>query len=437
VTRPRRRRASQLGIVLAAACVLLVDWARSVLSAVAHRAIRLAERGIILAAACILLVAESVLSAVGHRTIKPTELVIVLAAPCILLVAMVRLAAGSPLWSDRLSPGIPGIPALSAPASPMGAALAAPSCPTIEGCSQQSPDGRKPASGTAAVPAPLAAVPAATPTPPPAVSTVPPALPTAAPTATPTPVTPTVFIDPGHGGVDLGAVGVAADGSFVYEKDAALALALRTADHLRADGINVVLSRTDDSLTDATRSDYRTDGLALTSAGLRADLHRRIDRANASGAQLLLSIHFNGLDDPSVAGTTTIYCGSRPFADKNRHFATLIQDTVIATLRAEGYTTPDQGVIDDEDYWAPSFVTLQESSNHLVLLGPAVPGKPRPSNMPGVIFETFYLSNLPEASAAMQPDTQDLIASALAKAVGQYLRDERLLVASAATAGLR
>jgi N-acetylmuramoyl-L-alanine amidase len=56
----------------------------------------------------------------------------------------------------------------------------------------------------------------------------------------------TVFIDPGHGGLDPGVVGMAG-GSPVLEKTVSLSVATRLGELLRGDGYRVVLSRTDDS----------------------------------------------------------------------------------------------------------------------------------------------------------------------------------------------
>ncbi len=232
---------------------------------------------------------------------------------------------------------------------------------------------------------------------------------------------PVVFLDPGHGGVDTGTIGTTTDGATVEEKNITLAIALQTADHLRADGIDVVLSRTDDSLPGSTPSDYSPDGKMLTPDGVLADLQRRIDRANESGARVLLSIHLNGFTDPSVGGAETFYDPSRPFGDQNKRFATLVQNTLIANLRAKGYDTPDRGVTSDEDLQTESLGSLAGDYNHLVLLGPAVPGRLRPSEMPGALSEPLFLSNPPEATAVSQPDVQDLIATSYTQAIEAFL----------------
>jgi N-acetylmuramoyl-L-alanine amidase len=231
-----------------------------------------------------------------------------------------------------------------------------------------------------------------------------------------------VYLDPGHGGVDTGTIGTSATGATLNEKDVALALALRTAARLRADGIGVALSRSDDSLPGATASDYTSDGTLLTPQGVLADLQRRIDRANASGARVFLSFHLNAYDDPSVGGTQTFYDGARPYANQSLSLATVIQANVIMALRSQGYSTPDRGVTDDQDLQTESLGAVTGNYNHLILLGPAIPGVLRPTTMPGALCEVMYLSNPPEATAIAQPVTQDLIAKAVADAIEQFLR---------------
>ncbi len=242
------------------------------------------------------------------------------------------------------------------------------------------------------------------------------------PSATPTPGQAVVFLDPGHGGVDTGTIGTTSDGTTVDEKTVALAIALRTAAILRGDGFSVVLSRVDDSLPGARPSDYTSDGTALTPDGVLADLQRRIDRANASGARVLLSIHLNSFDDPSVAGAETFYDSARPFSSQSLRLATVVQEALIGDLRAAGYDTPDRGVTDDQDLAVESLGSLAGDYHHLVILGPGVPGRLRPSQMPGALSEPLFLSNPAEASAAIQPLMQDLIARAYARAIEEYLR---------------
>jgi N-acetylmuramoyl-L-alanine amidase len=294
--------------------------------------------------------------------------------------------------------------------TPVLAAPVVPATPTARATSTPPP--------TAASTRPVPTV-AATSTP------VPTATPLPMPIATPVPPTPTqepvlVFLDPGHGGVDTGTIGTTEDGTQIDEKAVALALARRAAAKLRADGYSVALSRNDDSLPGSVASDY-TDGQALTSQGVMNDLQRRIERGNASGAAVMLSIHLNAYTDPSIGGAETFYDSARPFAAASKDFATLVQTNLVAALRANGYDTPDRGVTDDQDLVNETLGST-ESYNHLVLLGPAIPGRLNPSQMPGALVEPLFLTDPAEATAAVDPAMQDLIASAFTRAIEQFIR---------------
>src|SRR6266478_1050334 len=153
----------------------------------------------------------------------------------------------------------------------------------------------------------------------------------------------TVYIDAGHGGLDPGVVGTTALGRTVLEKDAALAVALRLAGFLRFDGYRVVMARTQDTTVlklSAADSNYG----AITASAEHRDLAARAACANAAGADVLISIHFDGYSDPSVGGTETFYDAARPFASANRLLATDLQAALVARLGAadRGVWTDDQ-----------------------------------------------------------------------------------------------
>lgn len=221
--------------------------------------------------------------------------------------------------------------------------------------------------------------------------------------------------------MDQGTAGYTESGDLVTERDMVLAIALRTAQRLRAEGITVVMTRTDRADPCLTPSDYTANGQALMAQGVLADLQCRIDKANTSGAKVMLSIHMNAYSDPSVGGTETYFDSSRPFAAQNQRFADLVQQDLLDALHGQGYITPDRGVTSDANLDAESMGTLPSSYNHLVLLGPAVPGKLRPSRMPAALCEVFFLTDPSEATAVTQPAVQDLIAGAFAQAIETFL----------------
>jgi N-acetylmuramoyl-L-alanine amidase len=226
----------------------------------------------------------------------------------------------------------------------------------------------------------------------------------------------TVYIDAGHGGLDPGVVGTTASGRAVLEKDATLAVALRLAGLLRADGFGVVMSRTQDTTVlklAAADSSYGS----ITSSAEHRDLAARAACANAAGANVLISIHFDGFSDPSVGGTETFYDAARPFAASNRQLATDLQAALVARLGAA-----DRGVWTDDQLAAPTLTGSGQSYNHLIELGPLSQGwVDNPSQMPGALVEPLFVTNPAEAAIASDPAGQQKIAEALESGVSKFM----------------
>ena len=224
----------------------------------------------------------------------------------------------------------------------------------------------------------------------------------------------TVFLDPGHGGLDPGVVGEA-DGRQVEEKDLTLAVAGLLSTMLRADGYRVVLSRTADTqVAIQTASDVAAG--ALTASAVHKDLLMRAACANAAGASVLLSIHFDAFDDPSVGGTETFYDSARSFAPASKRLATDIQNSVVSALGSS-----DRGVWTDDQLGAPTLTPSGSTYGHLIELGPASAGwVDHPSEMPGALVEPLFLTNPGEASVAASPAGQEKIATALKNGLEAY-----------------
>jgi N-acetylmuramoyl-L-alanine amidase len=225
----------------------------------------------------------------------------------------------------------------------------------------------------------------------------------------------TVFLDPGHGGPDPGVVGVARDGQ-VLEKDLSLAVADRLAPMLRKDGYRVVMSRIADSPV-AKLSAADTVSGALTASAVHRDLLARAACANAASSSVLLSIHFNAFDDPSVGGSETFYDSARTFGPESKRLAASLQASLVA-----GLGTLDRGVWTDDQLIAPSLTPSGTVYGHLIELGPAVAGwVDSPSRMPGALVEPLFLTNPAEARLASEPAGQERIAQALRKGLEKYV----------------
>lgn len=103
----------------------------------------------------------------------------------------------------------------------------------------------------------------------------------------------TICINPGHGGSDPGACGD------LRESDMNLTVALRLGQLLAERGAQVIYTRTTD---------------------VRVPLSDRPVIANNAGADLFISIHHNGSNDPNVSGTCAI---CYPGSDQGIRLATL------------------------------------------------------------------------------------------------------------------
>ena len=225
----------------------------------------------------------------------------------------------------------------------------------------------------------------------------------------------TVFIDPGHGGLDPGVVG-GSGAHQVLEKHAALAVATQLSTLLRADGYRVVMARTQDSTMLKLSPTDSVLG-ALTGSAEHRDLAARAACANAAGAAALLSIHFNAFGDPSVGGTESFYDSARTFSVENRRLATALQAALVASLG-----TDDRGVWTDDQLAAPTLTSSGTKYGHLIELGPLAAGwVDNPSQMPGALVEPLFLSNPKEAALAADPAGQRQIALALEAGLVKFL----------------
>jgi N-acetylmuramoyl-L-alanine amidase len=226
----------------------------------------------------------------------------------------------------------------------------------------------------------------------------------------------TIFLDPGHGGLDPGVVGTTSDGRQLLEKDATLAVATRLTAGLRAAGYRVVMARTQDSTVLKLSATDSVLG-SMNATAEHRDLLTRAACANAAGADVLLSIHFDGFNDPSVGGTETFYDPVRSFADANRRLAADLQSALVA-----GLGESDRGVWTDDQLAAPALTASGSAYDHLIELGPISAGwVDSPSQMPGALVEPLFVTNPKEAQLASDPAGQQRIAEALKTGLLKYL----------------
>lgn len=126
----------------------------------------------------------------------------------------------------------------------------------------------------------------------------------------------TIVVDAGHGGIDPGKVGV----NNALEKDVNLAIALKLERNLKASGINVVMTRTDDN------------GLYSESDSNKKvrDMKKRLSIIEAANPMLAVSIHQNSYPDPSVSGVQVFYYKD---SIKSKTAAEIMQTQLVKSLK--------------------------------------------------------------------------------------------------------
>ena len=173
-----------------------------------------------------------------------------------------------------------------------------------------------------------------------------------------------VFIDPGHGGYDNGAVQ-----NGVLEDEINLQISQKIEAKLKAKGVQVKMSRYDDTY------------LSLT---------QRSRMANNWGSDIFVSIHQNSATSSSANGIETYYYSSR---QDSRELATEIQNDLIKATNAvnRGVKTANYSVIQ----------TARMSSN---------------------LVECGFISNPTEAKNLSSSSYQDKVAEGIVNGIMEYLQ---------------
>src|SRR6266540_99378 len=222
---------------------------------------------------------------------------------------------------------------------------------------------------------------------------------------TPTPATSglrKIVLDPGHGGKDPGAIGIA-------EKDIVLSIAKKLAAKLRNEmRVEVVLTRKDDRFV---------------------ELEDRTKLANKENADLFISLHVNASENAEAKGIETYYLDNTT-------------DEAAIRLAARENSTSRKGISDLQLILSSMTQNMKlEDSITLAhrLQGSLVGGMAKTmddvrdlgvkkalfyvlvgARMPSVLVEMFFISNRSEGRAMNQATYQDAMVDALFEGIQKY-----------------
>jgi N-acetylmuramoyl-L-alanine amidase len=216
-----------------------------------------------------------------------------------------------------------------------------------------------------------------------------------------------VTLDAGHGATEIGASHTYPDGSVLLEKELNLRVMLRVRDLLQQAGFQVTVTRTRDAQVNSDKRDLTGDNKVT----LSDDLQARVDVANGAATDLFVSVHFNGISDPNVKGTYVFWDPDRPYADRSRALAEMVDGAITKALKDAGYTTVDHGATRD---------TAVLGGDHYYLLSPKTDLVARPSQMPAIIGEGLFLTNDDDANALKKDAIVEAIARGYVEGIKAY-----------------
>lgn len=217
-----------------------------------------------------------------------------------------------------------------------------------------------------------------------------------------------VVLDPGHGGVDPGAIGRGG----TYEKDVALATAREVARQLEATRrYRVRLTRDDDEFI---------------------PLHERVTLARAAGGDLFLSIHADALPNASMRGAS-IYTLSEQASDRqtaalaarenradliagidlSRH-EPVVSEILLDLARRQTNNLSIQlarELVTDLGHQVPMLTNSHRSAGFAVLKAP---------DIPSALVEIGCLSNRDEERLLQRAPYQRKVASGLVRSINDY-----------------
>jgi N-acetylmuramoyl-L-alanine amidase len=112
-----------------------------------------------------------------------------------------------------------------------------------------------------------------------------------------------------------------------------------------------------------------------------------------------------------MKGTFIFFDPDRPYADRSKALAELVDSAVTRALKDAGYTTVDHGATRD---------TSVLGGDHYYLLSPKTDVVPRPSQMPAIIGEGLFLTNEDDANAIRKDNIIEAIARGYLEGIKAY-----------------
>ncbi len=189
----------------------------------------------------------------------------------------------------------------------------------------------------------------------------------------------TIMLDPGHGGVDPGAICAVSSASFGQEKQINLSIATKVKELLEAEGAKVVMTRTGD------------DWVCYT------------DRNNAvrkHNPDMFIAIHCDSSTSASAMGTSAYY-----YRAYSQPLAKAVHNSIVNAYKTEIYKDEAQSVKDKVSRGA-GFYAFRVT---------------RVEECPAILIEYGFVSNTDECQILQTAQNRDILAAATVEGIKNYI----------------
>ena len=191
-----------------------------------------------------------------------------------------------------------------------------------------------------------------------------------------------IVVDPGHGGMDGGAVGA----DQTLEKEIALIVSHKLRDYLQQSGANVYLTRE----TDRYLAEDSTNSVSQRKV---EDIKNRVAFMEEKDPDIFITIHLNALPSTQWRGAQTFYHPNQPQSQ-------VLAETIQAQIRTNLENTTRQAL----------------AINGVYVL--------KHANRPAALVEIGFLSNPDERELLKQASYQDEMAASIYLGVLEYFSEQ-------------
>ncbi len=189
----------------------------------------------------------------------------------------------------------------------------------------------------------------------------------------------TIMLDPGHGGLDSGAVCAVSSSSFGLEKNINLSLATKIKELLEAEGAKVIMTRATDKWV------CYTD---------------RNDAVRNSEPDMFISVHCDSSGTASAMGTSAYY-----YRAYSQPLAKAVHESIVNAYKTKIYADKSESVLNKvsrgSDFYAFRVIRVEEC--------------------PAILVEYGFVSNISECQVLQDAGNRDILAAATVEGIKKYI----------------